>query len=63
MFGEWDIKAAKGVGWGLKTIGKYYPEKLIAWLPSRLVRKHRALVRNKAFSYLPASYVDQLRPG
>ncbi|OGO14871.1 MAG: hypothetical protein A2Z14_15895 [Chloroflexi bacterium RBG_16_48_8] len=26
MFEEWEIEAVKGIGWGLKTLGKYYPD-------------------------------------
>lgn len=59
MFGEWDLNAAKGVGWALKTIGKYHPDLLMAWLPSRLVRAHRAVVRSKALTYLPVGFIDQ----
>lgn len=30
MFEERDLSAAKGVGWGLKTLGRYYPELVVA---------------------------------
>ena len=53
MFSEWEIDAAKGVGWGLKTIGKYYPDLLAVWLPGQLGRRHRALMLRKALRYLP----------
>jgi hypothetical protein len=48
MFSEWEIDAAKGVGWGLKTMGKHYPDLLAAWLPGQLGRRHRALMLRKA---------------
>jgi hypothetical protein len=52
MFEEWNMPAAKGVGWGLKTLGKYYPEPLTAWLGDQLPRRHRAVIENKALTYL-----------
>jgi hypothetical protein len=52
MFEEWDMKAAKGVSWGLKTLGKYYPNLLIEWLPGQLPRRHRAVMERKAMTYL-----------
>lgn len=52
MFEEWDMKAAKGIGWGLKTLGKYYPDLLVDWLPRQLPRRHRAVMERKALTYL-----------
>jgi hypothetical protein len=52
MFEEWDMDAAKGVGWGLKTMGKYYSDLLVTWLPAQLPRRHRAVMENKALTYL-----------
>jgi 3-methyladenine DNA glycosylase AlkD len=55
MFGEWDIDAVKGVGWGLKTLGKYYPDLVADWLAREIVpgqRRHRALMLRKATTYL-----------
>jgi 3-methyladenine DNA glycosylase AlkD len=55
MFGEWEMDAAKGVGWGLKTLGRYYPELVTDWLSEQVVdgRRHRALMLRKATTYLP----------
>ncbi|HSR35354.1 MAG TPA: DNA alkylation repair protein [Anaerolineae bacterium] len=56
MFGEWDMDAAKGVGWGLKTLGKYYPDLVSGWLEEQVFqqnRRHRALMLRKALTYLP----------
>ncbi len=53
MFSEWEIDAVKGVGWGLKTLGRHYPELLAAWLPRQVGRRHRALMLRKALNYLP----------
>jgi len=55
MFEEQEIKAVKGIGWGLKTLGKYYPELLSPWLAKQVVqrqRPHRALMLRKALTYL-----------
>ena len=55
MFGEWDMIAVKGVGWGLKTLGRHYPDLVADWLAQRVVpaqRRHRALMLRKALTYL-----------
>ena len=52
MFEEWQMDTVKGVGWGLKTLGRYYPELLVAWLPGQVHRKHRAIMLNKAMQFL-----------
>jgi len=55
MFGEWDMDAVKGVGWGLKTLGKYYPNLVADWLAQDIVpgqRKHRALMLRKTLTWL-----------
>ena len=56
MFEEWDMNAVKGVGWGLKTLGRYYPDLVTEWLVEQVVkrqRRHRALMLRKALTYLP----------
>jgi 3-methyladenine DNA glycosylase AlkD len=56
LFSEWDMDAVKGVGWGLKTLGRYYPHLVAGWLAERVVvqqRPHRALMVRKALTYLP----------
>jgi hypothetical protein len=55
MFGEWDMDAVKGVGWGLKTLGRRYPDLVADWLAEEIVpaeRRHRALMLRKALAYL-----------
>ncbi|MFZ5909590.1 MAG: DNA alkylation repair protein [Chloroflexota bacterium] len=52
MFEERATDAIKGVGWGLKTLGKYYPELVSAWLEKQIARPHRALMERKARTYL-----------
>jgi hypothetical protein len=55
MFEEWDMDAVKGVGWGLKTLGRHYPDLVACWLADEIVpagRRHRALMLRKALTYL-----------
>jgi len=55
MFEEWDMDAVKGVGWGLKTLGKHYPDLVADWLAQQVVhrqRRHRALMLRKDLTYL-----------
>jgi hypothetical protein len=57
MFEERDIDAVKGVGWGIKTLGRYYPALTATWLEQQVVerrRPHRTLMLRKAVAYLPA---------
>jgi hypothetical protein len=54
MFGEWDMDAIKGTGWGLKTLGRYYPDLTSEWLMRRVaLQPYRALMLRKALTYLP----------
>jgi 3-methyladenine DNA glycosylase AlkD len=56
LFEEKDMRAAKGVGWGLKTIGRYYPLIAYEWLTNALVVEKRqplVIVKRKALTYLP----------
>jgi len=55
MFGEGDLDAVKGLGWGLKTLGRHYPGLLTDWLIRQLVRgrrPRRALLLRKALTFL-----------
>ena len=59
MFEEWDIDAVKGIGWGLKTLGKYYPDLLTNWLNVQVLqrqRRHRRPMVTKALTYLPDEF-------
>lgn len=53
LFEEQDQDAIKGLGWGLKTIGKYYPELLTEWMARQLKQQRhpRALMLRKALTY------------
>jgi len=49
------MDAAKGVGWGLKTLGKHYPDLVTDWLEQQILhrrRRHRVLMLRKAAMYL-----------
>ena len=55
MFWEWDMDAVKGIGWGLKTLGRNYPELVADWLAQQVVpgqRRHRKLMLRKALTFL-----------
>jgi 3-methyladenine DNA glycosylase AlkD len=55
MFEEWNMDVVKGVGWGLKTLGRHYPDLVAGWLAQQVVpgqRRHRALMLRKALTYL-----------
>jgi len=52
LFEEGSTDAVKGTGWGLKTLGRYYPELVADWLVQQAGRPHRALMLRKATTYL-----------
>ncbi len=52
MFEEWEMDAVKGVGWGLKTLGRHYPGLVADWLAQQMGRRPRALMLRKALTYL-----------
>jgi hypothetical protein len=55
MFEEWEMDSVKGTGWGLKTLGRHYPDLVTEWLVEQVVlrqRRHRALMLRKATTYL-----------
>ena len=55
MFEEWEMDAVKGVGWGLKTLGRHYPDLVANWLAQKIFsrqRRYRALMLRKALTYL-----------
>jgi len=60
MFSEREQDAIKGVGWGLKTLGRYYPSIMADWLTRQVGRPHRALMLQKAVIYLPAELRRQV---
>ncbi len=55
MFEEWDVDAVKGIGWGLKTLGRHYPDLVADWLTQQVdpsQRRHRTLMLRKALTHL-----------
>ncbi len=57
MFVERELDAIKGIGWGLKTLGRYYPDLTAAWLEQQVAEHrggYRALMLRKAVTYLSA---------
>lgn len=60
MFTEREQDAIKGIGWGLKTLGRYYPEIVTDWLLLQLDRPHHALMLRKAVKYLPADLREKV---
>jgi hypothetical protein len=61
LFSEWEMDAVKGIGWGLKTLGKYYPDLLFDWLSRQLQWKHRAILYRKAITYLSDEQREALK--
>jgi 3-methyladenine DNA glycosylase AlkD len=60
MFTEWEMDVVKGVGWGFKILGKYYPDLVADWLSRQIHRKHRTIMIRKAITFLPAHVKDKL---
>ena len=52
-FEEKDIRIIKGIGWGLKTLGRYYPDLVVDFLKSQKDRKPSPVLMKKATTYLP----------
>lgn len=62
VFEEKELDAAKGIGWGLKTLGRQYPAQVAAWLQAQLVgggRQPRPIVLRKARTYLGGDGPEQ----
>lgn len=51
---EKQIDAVKGIGWGLKTIGKHHPDLLVEFLKKQVDKKKRMskVILRKAVTYL-----------
>jgi hypothetical protein len=51
LFEERETTVVRGVGWGLETLGKHYPDLVTDWLVEQVVhrrRPHRAVMLRKA---------------
>ncbi len=62
-FEERDTAALKGVGWGLKTLGRFYPDLLVDWLEEQIQvrgRRPRGLLLRKSLTYLPPEVKERL---
>lgn len=62
LFEERDRDAVKGVGWGLKTVGRHYPDPVADWLAQQIVhrqRRCRATMLRKALTYLTDEQRDR----
>jgi hypothetical protein len=60
MFSERNIDAVKGIGWGLKTLGRFYPVILVEWLARQNCRPHTALMMRKAVTFLPDNMKERV---
>ena len=60
MFTERNYDAVKGIGWGLKTLGRYYPDILTGWLNFQKTRPHTAIMMRKAVTFLPAELKERV---
>ena len=50
---ERDIRILKGIGWGLKTFGRYYPELLVPYMKKQIsTKKISAVIIRKCVTYL-----------
>lgn len=59
---EKDMRVIKGVGWGLKTVGRYYPEYLVDYMTKQVYQKKiSAVIIRKCLTYLPEPLKDELR--
>ena len=59
LFEERDMDALKGIGWGLKTLARHFPDLATDWLVGQVVerrRRPRALMLRKALTYLPPGH-------
>ncbi|KYC51796.1 MAG: DNA alkylation repair enzyme [Candidatus Methanofastidiosum methylothiophilum] len=59
---EKQIDAVKGIGWGLKTIGKYHPDMLTSFLLKQLNmnKKISKILLRKALTYLPVEKREEI---
>ena len=55
MLGEKNIDAAKGIGWALKTFGRYNPEIVLEFLRSQIAQNTSisTIIRRKALKFIP----------
>jgi hypothetical protein len=54
-FAEWDMNAVKGIAWGLKTLGRQYPDLMANWLAQQVANpdsRYRSHTLRKALLFL-----------
>lgn len=64
MFSEWNMDAVKGIGWGIKTLGKHYPNQVTVWLEALLgdpQLHYRAIMLRKATTYLGDAQKERIK--
>jgi 3-methyladenine DNA glycosylase AlkD len=64
MFSEDKTSAIKGIGWGLKSLGKHYPDLVFNWLADRIIPSgipYRSLMLRKTLTFLKDSQRAQIR--
>jgi hypothetical protein len=63
MFTEQEMDAAKGVGWALKTMGRYYSDITAEWVVRQVANPghYRALLLRKATRFLAAKDRNRIR--
>lgn len=63
MFTESEIKAVKGIGWGIKTLSRFYPDLVTKWMINEVKPQHKqykSIMMNKAVKFLPADQKNQI---
>jgi len=61
--GEKQIDIVKGIGWGLKTIGKYHPDLIVSFMRDQLDMKKKIskIILRKAMTYLPDDKKEEIK--
>ena len=62
-FSEWEMDAVKGIAWGLKTLGRQYPDLVAEWLAQQVANpksRYRAHTLRKALLYLNEEHRAQV---
>jgi len=58
---ERDIRIIKGIGWGLKTLGRYYPELLVPYIKTQIMSKRiSAVIIRKSVTYLDKNQKNEI---
>jgi 3-methyladenine DNA glycosylase AlkD len=60
MLNERQFDAAKGVGWAIKTLGRYFPQEVYGFLVKNRSVRVTPIVMRKALTYLPNQIKSRL---